>query len=302
MPNPSNELLNRLGLSNIKPLPKLTPEQEGLKNKLIEQWRKEHPIANKVFEYTPGFLQGLLGINTPGFDYGTKNNPYNDRNDAALVGNLVGAGLPFAELLGDAKVFHGTQKLFDYFDPKKANVSDTLGWMTHFAENPSYAERYAGGMTGGPLVSFDPELGEVTKSELDPYLKYGMRSDAPLAAPRTIAAKIHNKNTLDLINPNWDDLSQAVAALNPEDRAGLVESFKSNKRYPSYEKPEEGIIQQLMESFRRSPKEFKRSPFDAIRYMDVNEPSWAIDPTQVKITTPGGIPLTKVNDIQVIRK
>lgn len=323
--NPSFSLLKALGLSGDDSLKKstpLTPAQQKIKDAQIEQWRKEHPIANKVFEYTPGFMQGLLGINTPTFEELSKGQRTSDRDNANLVGNLLAAGLPFASIMKEAPVFHGTQKVFKYFEPDRGDVNDLLGWMTHFAEDPEYASNFASGSAKGNIVvDLDPNLGPVTKSELDPYLKYGMGSKinrpSPLN-PNVIPAKIENKNTLDLLNPNFDDLSQALASLPEKERINVIRNYKTERRNIS--EPDENLqgydtktaqaiqrgkerlaknsaadylLARIKHLYGRKPEVFQNSPFDAIRYKDFINPAWAVDPSKVKISTPMGVPLTK---------
>lgn len=330
--SPSFSLLKALGLSGddtVKNPPVLTPEQQNIKDAQVEQWRKEHPIANKIFEYVPGFAEGLLGVNTPTFKDLSEGKGKSDKDTANLVGNLLAAGLPFASIMKEAPVFHGTQKSFQYFEPNRGDANDLLGWMTHFAEDPVYASNFASGHAKGNLqVDMDPDLGPVTNSELNPYLKYGMgvKSKTPNVSPNVIPAKIENKNTLDLLNPNFDDLSQALASLPEKERANVIRNYKVERRnrptdYSELikiynEMGDEERLNQIQASIRgqervakdsaanylkdrvrhvygRKPEVFQNSPFDAIRYKDFMNNAWAVDPSKVKISTPGGVPLTR---------
>lgn len=236
--------------------------------------------------------------------------------------DVMGAGLPFLGLLGaGAKVYHGTQKIFDKFSNKENDVNDVLGWLSHAAENPRYSESYASGnmkgIKGVDLFSHKPVSPEELKISGDKW--YSNPNDVgKTVAPRTIPIQLHNKNTLDLVDPNPDDISHALASLDPYERGNLIQKFKDARRgmregnykeqfLPMRHYGEEDVpmnevpVRHVAENLRMTPESFKKSPFDAIRYRDVNEKSWAF-PHDVSAKTPWGTDVTNPpRDIKVIK-
>lgn len=182
---------------------------------------------------------------------------------ATQYGELGQSGLPFAAFgpKGIKSLYHGTRKIFDKFDPSRNDPSDVLGHMTHFAENPSYASSYAEGNA-----------------------KYGYGNNSNI-----IIAKPDAKNVLDLVDPNADDISQAVAL--SENKNELIRVFKQMRKetrksdsgylptfrhYGHVSSPEkEWPIRAVAENLKLSPSTTENMPWDAIRYHDVNEKSWA---------------------------
>lgn len=308
MPEPSLFLLAKL--FGIKPpdIP-MTPEQRAMYDKIVrEQQSKDSPYkqtARKGFENILDFTGGLFG--GEGEELGPT-----PRN----TGALLSAGLPFASYaaakLPYGKVFHGTQKLFDKFDPSKYDTSDVLGWASHFAERPEYSSSYAMGRHKG-VKSINEELrGPITAKELT-----GPRGEK--LSPHVIPAKIEAQNVLDLIHPNADDISQILASVPEYDRQYLISQFK-RARSMVREAPSNmstralasqlGIkdahlraigdierrdipLQVLAERIRLTPEQMKRSPFDAIRYTDMSEKAWAIPPGTPILSHYGDVPLTQ---------
>lgn len=299
------------------PIQPVSPEKQALWDKYVEEQQANDPTWKKVLragsEGISGAVSSLFGKD---FETGDKS-PFATGN---ALGQLAQAGLPFLaykpKLKGE-QVYHGTQKVFEKFDPRKYDTSDVLGWMTHFAEEPKYAQTYASGASKGvKQVDFNPSFGPVDEGELQ-YEKGWNVGDKPYTPtmgtvhPRTIPAEIKAKNVLDLVDPNPDDLSQALAALNLEDRKHLIKNFKSvravvrdapNERahflrpdhYPGAIKhtipSNEIALRNTAEKLRLTPEEFESSPFDAIRYRDNEHKSWAI-PERTPIETPWGTPL-----------
>lgn len=226
--------------------------------------------------------------------------------------DVMGAGLPFLNILGaGGMIGHGTQKVFDYFNNKHNDTSDVLGWLSHGAEDIPYATQYAGGMKG-KFVDLN------TKNVIHPHELTGYSGDK--LAPRMIPIQLHNKNTLDLVNPNPDDISHALASLEPYERKSLIESFKDARRrlysgeahkeefLPNrhYDEPgnipmNEVPLRHVAENLRMTPETFAKSPFDAIRYRDTKQKAWAF-PDTTPAKTPWGVDVTNPpKPIQVIK-
>jgi hypothetical protein len=288
---PSSEVLRAYGLTIPNPMVwNPTPEQmqawdvENRKRILSDSSLKQKSFLGNLLGGIPtGIMEGLIGMEPPEKYTGEYPLPGEEFRAISNLGTqTVEAGLPFAAY-GIPKLFHGTRKIFKYFDPSKYDVSDVLGWMTHAAKNPHYAARYAFGDIKGWGGGENPNI-------------------------RAIVPKA--ENVLDLIDPTPDDLSAALATMEPLRRKEAIRVFKDARRqvahkgdiykyiksshYPSLgEIPREEIpIRSLAEKIRLTPEDFDRSLFDAIRYRDVGEEAWAF-PSRTPLETPWGVPLTE---------
>lgn len=294
------------------PVQPVSPEKQALWDKYVEEQQAKDPTWKKVLragsEGISGAVSSLFGKD---FETGDRS-PFATGN---ALGQLAQAGLPFLaykpKLKGE-QVYHGTQKVFEKFDPRKYDTSDVLGWMTHFAEEPKYAQTYASGQSKGiKPVDLDPSYGEVTDNELI-HQSHGWMdtpSDKTKVSPRTIPATPKARNVLDLVDPNPDDLAQAIAS--SYDKEHLIKNFKSiraavrdapseaahflrNDHYigdAKFDVPKNEIaLRSTADKLRLSPEEFDKTPFDAIRYRDNEHKSWAI-PERTPIETPWGTPL-----------
>lgn len=215
------------------------------------------------------------------------------------------AGLPF-DKYPIKRIYHGTQRLFDKFDPSKYDKNDVLGWMTHGAEDPEYAGiHYAMGRSKGlKTFNINDDYPDVeTEGKFWDNLSQDFKSTKVI--PHMLPLKPEAKNVLDLVDPNSDDISQALAALPPLDRAVAIREFKDSRRYvrdmrtrygedytssqalandlgiarnhlPDKMDFAEIPIRVTADKLRLTPEQFKRSPFDAIRYRDNEHKSWAI--------------------------
>lgn len=258
------------------------------------QWRQEHPIKAGISDVVGSgldFLGGLTGLKSaesikenPATAYGELAGGLTDLipGKAALTG-VAKAGLPF--LAYAPRVFHGTQRDFLKFDPKVYDKSDVLGWMTHAAADPEYAGiGYALGQS-----------------------KHGSTSKK---GAQIFPIEPKAENVLDLVEPNMDDLAQTIAAMNPEKRRRVIDNYKrfmrDKERATEIVKADQyGVTsleeqlqdyfnhhidlsqldesdypaQYLADNLRLSESEFERTPFDAIRYRDMANESWAIPKT-----------------------
>lgn len=282
-------------------------------------WWKQY--MTNAGEMLAGGATGLLGLSEPSQEERMKGlfqrSPYDIGSSIGNVGGategMAKAGLPMMGILGkEGKITHGTQRIFDYFNDKNNEVGDVLGWLSHGAENPRYSESYSSGGLKG-LKSVDLYSNKpVSKNELSISGEkwYSKPEDVgKTVAPRTIPIQLHNKNTLDLVEPNADDISQALASLDDWEKRSLIQKFKEarsgmregarteaflpTRHYdqlsdiPANEVP----IRHVAEHLRMTPETFKKSPFDAIRYRDVGEKSWAFPP-DVPAKTPWGVDVT----------
>lgn len=217
-------------------------------------WRK---LLDDTIAGVAGIPQGLIGIEPEGTGVGPTANKLTQ-----LLTNLpMGAGLPFSQLMKGKSVFHGTNKSFSKFNPSKYNERDLLGQMTHFAEDPVYAANYAERNIGG--------------------------------SPNIIPAHIEAQNTLDLFDPNWEDLAIAMEKLSPEKR-NQVRQLAQDEMRRMGRTPEKAFGVALSRIY--SPRSYgegnplSNTPFDAIRYNDIGNPSWAV-PQGTTIRTPWGTSL-----------
>lgn len=277
-------------------LPNPTPEQQSAWDEFVrrEQERTLSPTKKRInswiddfWNFSTGFLVGPEDMSKP------------PSSQARGIGELMSAGIPFAAY-PLRRVFHGTQRLFDKFDPSRYDTSDVLGWLTHFAEDPTYAGRYAMGQTKG--IKHIPEEGPLDLSTTF----YGPKGyETVKVAPHTIPAQIEAKNVLDLVDPHPDDISQALAALNSHDRQALIGQFKRARAgirdrlawYGNQDYSPQGLANELgvarehlpdqmtfneipirvvADKIRLDPETFKKTPFDAIRYRDNEHKSWAV--------------------------
>jgi hypothetical protein len=237
-----------------------------------------------------GGTKGLLGMNV---DPNESNAGYT-ANALTQLGSagegMLKAGLPLMSLTKGKPIFHGTKHVFEKFNPELNDIEDTLGWMIHGTSDPEYASSYAMGTA-----------------------KHGSSGN-----PNIFAMKPEAKNTLDLVDPNLDDLSQALASMSFENKKNTIMQFKrarkdpwgeariflNKKHYPEgiHNIPEKEIpLRILAERLKLNQEEFNKSPFDAIRYHDMSHESYAIKPG-TPIQSAYGAPLTEnPNQLKVIR-
>lgn len=278
--SPSSSALKKLGFK----MPSAPPIDDKTQNKIARESQANDPLwkqyARQGVDALANIPKGLLGID-----------PAQDESSGGYLANvmsqlggaaepLVKAGLPFLAMTGGQPVFHGTGEAFEKFNPKLYDKSDTLGYMTHFAEEPGYAAQYA-----------------------DSSVKSHRGN-----RPQIIPAHIDAKNVLDLHNPNPDDLSQAIASLPSNERSQLVDYYRSMSRDPNIffedvTQPEnklKNLGRRLTETL-NYPGSLEKTPFDAVRYNDAGNPSYAV-PSSTPIKTPWGTSLNEPpKSLNVIR-
>lgn len=261
-------------------------------SRIVNQPTSTRPVKKKTIDYDklileqqskdPAWKRTIRNIGESAVDAGMGflGLPQN-QSKASGIGELTNAGLPFTAFgpKGIKQVFHGTPKAFDKFNPDVNNKGDVLGWMTHAAERPDYADTYA------------------TKSNYYPNKNNS----------RIIPIKPEANNVLDLVDPNADDISQALAFSAPLERKRIINEFKNDKRWLKYDPNSEGLtnfrhkynreapvsehpIRRVAENLQLKPEVTENMPWDAIRYLDINEKSWAF-PRNTVLKTPSGVPL-----------
>lgn len=225
---------------------------------------------------------------------------------STLGADIQGAGMPYAAIMqklgkGKGTVYHGTPRKFHTFDPTRNDSRDTLGWMTHFAEEPGYANQWASGrmknfydhVNFDSTAPFDPaELGYNTQHNV--YSNNKLIKDT--LGPQVIPARLDAQNVLDMDAPTNDDTVAMLAALPNSRRREILDYFKRTRR-----DNREGLgwgeadpthyIAGLMQTDLKDPRIFGKTSFDAVRYNDAGEPSVAV-PDLRKLTTPWGTPLS----------
>lgn len=291
MPNtgPTSKMISKWGLN----IPQDTglPIDKKRQNKLALESQADDPTWKKAgragIDVATNLIKGMFGVEPE------EDESYWGRK-ANLGAQMVQAGLPLPALLKGRNLLHGTSKVFNKFNPNVYDKRDTLGWMTHATTNPKYADDYAFGT-----------------------IKHG----SPLGArPNMLNIKPEAQNVLDLMDPNADDMSQALASLSPSNRAKAINEFKNARQkirlepvigkgmlagshYPKWnEVPADEVpIRVLADRLRLSPEEFDKTPFDAIRYRDVDEESYAF-PSRTPIKSKYGASLTDdPKQLKVIR-
>ncbi len=302
--DPSLELMRRLGL-HVPPQLPVNPDEERIRaiyDSNVRQQQAQDPstfrqVGRNSIDALGGAFKGFLGFDAPedasGAEYSANalTQLASAANDA--VPGFVKAGVPIWMLTNNRPIFHGTQKAFSEFKPELNDASDVLGWMTHGTPDVNYAEGYA--MGGHKHLDYDYAMG-------DQYVNQKPR-------PNIISMKPEAHNVLDLIDPNPDDLSAALASMNPTEREHYIKLFKNARKDPSgylsyldsqhYPKdikrglPEDEIaIRVLADKLKLSPEQFEKSPFDAVRYNDTTHESYAIKPG-TPIRSAYGAPMTK---------
>lgn len=235
-------------------------------------------------------------------------------SDPSNIGGIgpSAAGLPFSayKAKGLKSIYHGTQKRFDKFDPSKYDKDDVLGWLTHFAEDPKYAGSYALGGTKHQGIDKSDKWSDIFL----PNYWDDKIGDYINVRPRTIIAEPEAKNVLDLVDPHPDDISQALAFADPYHRKEVINVFKTARRFPSQLKmnlksthyPDKDIIpdkeipvRSAASRLRLTPEATEKMPFDAIRYHDMSEKSWAI-PERTPIRSSFGAPLNEAAEEEIV--
>ena len=217
------------------------------------QWFSEHPV-----------LGGIASMISPGVDPHATFGPADFLMALApAISGLKMAGIPFMAPLG--KVFHGTPRVFESFDPALSTIEDKFGkFAPHLAEDPTYAEGYAG----------VPGSGFKAKE----FYQQGR--------PNVIPAKISAKNALDLFDREHGvdpkDYQSLIDNASPQS-ANLLKVYKDSPNWAT----QTSVIHDVLQN---DPELLHRAGFDAIKYSDMGNPVWTVlDPD--KVHTPWGTPL-----------
>lgn len=231
-------------------------------------------------------------------------------------------------------VFHGSPAEFEAFNLTKNNPHDTLGWMVHAAEDPTKAEPYTRAIYGKGLpleVRPKPNIRPITSSSenvLDitkiPTGEEWERLQEPLARMAEHPIEdLHYK--YENLPPSFNRTqAQVVLATHPD----MVKNatFQRGSDMNAWLR-EHGIksIKQILEDpvkmdevqrfYLKSgpafpgtwlrdvraplndPKVLEDTGFDAIRYLDIGDPSWAF-PRPEQLSTPWGVPLGELKKLK----
>ncbi len=241
----------------------------------LKGWRK---LADDFISSIGGTIEGAIGMEPRGIGVGPTANKLTQLLTAGgpkgSISKLLMAGLPLASITKGGSLFHGTPSVFERFDPTKANNRGTLSNLINAAEEPGYANMYAGGLS--QVASKRP-------------LPQQMRQNVIPLAPTA-------KNVLDLTNPNPDDIAHMLGNLHPNTRRTLIDDYKMNLQFP--DDIEDGItpLQRLayniQEAMDEDEKAIGKTLFDAVRYETPGGPSVGFVPGRAPIKTPWGTDLS----------
>lgn len=233
----------------------------------VRKKQQDDPTWKKVFggalDAVANIPKGILGID-----------PAGDESSAGYVANALtqlggsadglSAGIPFAVASKGKNVYHGTRRAIEELNPLAwGNNKGMLSKMSHFAENPKYADMYAMGL-----------------------------GNAPGKNANIIPAKVDAKNVLDMYEPTMDEMSQFVASLEPDRRRPIIDAYKSSTKMGSTRTNanlQEDILGALEER-----DVIDKMPYDAVKYSARGEPSYAV-PEQTNVTTPWGTSLSRTD-------
>lgn len=228
-------------------------------------------LMEQLVDVPIGAVQGMLGSEPTD---AASINEGKLKDWAKFGGEVATAGIPFGayKKLGKVKpqgLFHGSRTDYDMIDRAKFDESDIMGDKFHAAENPDYAGKYA--------------LGEVKHHNTD------------LTGAHTKLIEPEAKNVLDLVDPNSDDISQILSFADDKQRANLINQFKDyrsgqqsffDQRHYPLGVPDSPATRAVAEKLKISPQGILDSPFDAVRYNDMAEKSWAIPVEKTRIKSP----------------
>lgn len=171
-----------------------------------------------------------------------------NRGALEAIGNLLSESTTPAEAVipfpPGKRVFHGSGKIFDKFDLRKVDKKDLLSDPSamHFAENPEYARGYA-------RERFH---------------------DTGVIEPNIRSSSLDVDRALDLYNLDEEDIEILSKVFSEGDLQALLDINPSSRA--TY----------LSELLRRKGLNFpEKTGYQAIRYTDYQQPTWALyDPSR----------------------
>lgn len=241
-----------------KPTRKLTPEELRKQDEQAKAEQSKYSAPWKLFE---GLIAGLMS-GDPG-DVPLKQKGFGDYGQG--IGALLQGAIPFP---AGKRIFHGSRQAGkiakEGFDMNLNDPDDTLGWMIHAAKDPNYANDYSGVSKSYPYVN----------------AAYDKQREGAGILPMTSNAT----KMFDAYNPEAEDIARLVSGVTGnKDRFGrdkrqvLIDAWKQKRLKVTRDEPIRDIVNYL------SPEEFNKTGFDAIRYPDLNNESYAFpDPSKLQ--------------------
>lgn len=245
--------------------------------------------------------------------------------EGSPVGKALGtgakmvAGLPFTAYLPKLTklkggVGHGTTSVDkiveEGIDPEVFDKGDVLGWLFHAAENPEYFNKYADGTLKGVRGERSGVLPLAPRAQNVLDLVEPNTQDLATAVGQL--EPLERMHTLDRFKKakgiQRDLLSQADAPMDARKylqkaRMARIATGVKPSHFPvadpwtsgqqTFKITDDPLIHNLpaaavADRLRLSPEQFSATPFDAIRYHDMDEVSWAFDTNRVPMTTTMG--------------
>lgn len=237
-------------LKKLLNIPTVPPRTEGM-DAIATKQQEQLPSWKR---FIAGALESIAGASTLDNPNENLRNPY---GYGKTIGELTQLGMiPFPK---GKKIFHGSPSMRDTldkgFDMNRNDIHDTLGWMIHLASDPYYASEYAEGLKrmGGSGKGVIPLTSESTR-------------------------------IFDAFNPTSEDIARLVSGVGSNtDRYGkskrniLIDAFKKGDLNITRGHPIRDVINYM------TPEEFSKTGFDAIKYQDINQESWAFShPSQLQ--------------------
>jgi len=225
-----------------------------------ETYKRKEELKRPVWKRKlGGVFTGLMGLEPSDYDPVERDANLLTQMGTSGVG-LLKAGLPFAAIMKGKPIYHGSPiSNIERFNPSIYNKGDVLGWMTHGAEDfdraRTFSKKYDNMAVRGTIYPIAPEA----------------------------------KNTLDLVDPDIEDIRTALELLPDDTRRALLskaEEFSIKgpgygeidpNHYPILPGDKESLFKiYLADKLRLTPNMTEDMPFDAIRYRDQGHKSWAI--------------------------
>ena len=292
--------------------PELPPDFYAIEEqKKLPEWKKRiASMGEQAYDYTVGAL-GLPGQPT------TRASEYGELTSAGIPFLALGKKLKLPEVMGKPVVWRGDPGInsrgvtYQEINPQYFNRQDTLGYMGHAAENKDYAIKSYMHKEGSPYPPNQMEnyslnrrarpnltavtapssvnAVDLTKLPEDPVdvekLVRGLELWQPHKSPFGSADRLNTKQKAQDLAEEIPYLWRTQQQIDKKLREGTPLTMR--------DRMELDHIGDKMDDIRiplNDPEITDKLGFDAIRYTDVNQPSWAF-PDVSKMETPWGTKL-----------